>query len=474
MPILNTHQPVAYLISCVMLIKQEELNLNQAIFHVGNPTTGIAIDKDGKQYLPYQNFINHLEERGYALSTIEAYGGHVLRFVNYIYRACDISEGELTVAIWRYIIKSYTQYLLYGVSSENEIAKQIAKEQKKSRNTDFYSLPPIDAAISYFVRLGELEQSTVEDKDVFSMFPIKTIQINSFEKHNRSQASLIGGVISSNLQSSERSRLGILTYKRDNKTKKLSISRSFPREKIPKLIDSANNYRDKALYAFLAASGCRTHEALQITLDDIDTRNREVFLRNPTRTKLKESGLTLQEYKSLKWKGRATETTFLIEPFKSLFFSNLVKYLKTERNNEVGHRFLFQNLKTDRPYFAACRSSRLKQFKKSATKAGISDLIGISPHSLRHSYGFYTLNYLPLPDKTLGLPMPWVKILLGHASIKSTEIYARHDEDLIKIKIAQANQSKFVKENLTLNEFKELYHKSELKKLEIAIQEAGE
>jgi hypothetical protein len=56
-------------------------------------------------------------------------------------------------------------------------------------------------------------------------------------------------------------------------------------------------------------------------------------------------------------------------------------------------------------------------------------------------YGTYTLKYMPVPGQaTPGLPITYVKILMGHASITSTMKYAKHDTDIIDAYLQHANQ----------------------------------
>tara|TARA_Y100000768_G_C23865791_1_gene627965 strand:- start:162 stop:917 length:756 start_codon:yes stop_codon:yes gene_type:complete len=238
-------------------------------------------------------------------------------------------------------------------------------------------------------------------------------------------------------------------------------------EKALQLIEKAPSYRDKSFYALLAAAGCRTHEALQLLLDDIDMDKHRIYLRNPLLCQKALQGLAQHQEKKLFWKGRATEETFLIEPFKSLFFYNMRQYIQNERNNLVLHQYLFQKRVTGEPYFCSDRSSRVKLFKKAAQRAEVSEVEGISPHSLRHMYGTYVLNYLPPRSDggSPGLPLPLVRVLMGHSNISSTQVYAKHDEQLLHAQVMLANEKMFQK-NLKLDDIRRQYLESELKKLE--------
>jgi integrase len=426
---------------------------------------GTLINNDGIVYRPFQIFIQNMQQRGYSTNSIKNYGGHVHRFLNYLHRAFQINDKQITKDIIRDIVYSYTSYLIHAQDAGNIISRQIAVETNKTKKSSYSSLLVIDAAISYFIRLIELDQEASEDQILAPLFNESTKLVSNFEKAGRKNSSMIGGVISASLMPVERVKMGVLTHSKWREGQKLEATRSFDIGLAVKLIESATNNRDKAFYALLAASGCRTHEALQITLSDVDAIKQEVQLYSPASDKRRLEGLTEEEHGYLSWKGRVTYLTFLIEPFKALFFKYLALYLKEERISTVNHRFIFQNLNTGRPFFASDRSSRIKIFKKNAKKAGVDELFGISPHSLRHMYGMYTLNYLPLHNSQYGLPMTTVRILMGHASITSTMVYAKHDTDIIKAQISFANESLFGIRHIDLSQIKRKYHEEEIKKI---------
>ena len=224
-------------------------------------------------------------------------------------------------------------------------------------------------------------------------------------------------------------------------------TRAFPFDAIGDFIDQLPTFRDKALYSFLAASGCRLHEALQLLHEDIDVEAGTVALRSPRLRASHPSYLSLlpAERDRLAWKGRTTESTLLIEPFVSLFFANLEQYFRTEYTPHGLHRFVFQFLRKGhegRPYFLSAATSRLETFKRAAAAVGLQDVVH-GPHSLRHAYGTYLLNYFPRLNGDYGLPIPLVQQLMGHANVKSTLKYARHDQDLMRLELQHANAMVF-------------------------------
>ncbi|OUR60072.1 hypothetical protein A9Q74_14865 [Colwellia sp. 39_35_sub15_T18] len=441
---------------------------HKSFYMVGQPIDGMITDKEGNLYRPYQAFVEHMILRGYATNSIISYAEHAFRFLNYISRAIELTPPPVEKWQLRIIILNYTTYLLHGKDAPDPVVSQIAMENDKVRKTSISSLAPIDHAISYFIKLGELEQ--YEQTGVLThLFEAVKHEITASEKKNMKKHSMIAGVIKGGLTAKERISYGILTRKKSKSTNRIYTTQSIELSCVTKLIKSATNLRDKTIYSFLAASGARSHEALQLKITDFDVMAKEVYLRDPSLIDRNTFGLTPEEEEELAWKGRNTETTFLIEPFKSMFFSYLTDYLKEERVSTCGHPFIFQNYKTLRPFFCSDRSSRIKQFKTAAKRSGLEDTTCISPHSLRHTYGTYTLNYLPMPNGEYGLPIAYVKILMGHVSLDSTEVYAKHDEDIMKAQVEYANELLFNANVIDLKMISLKYQESKLEKIKAEI-----
>jgi integrase len=441
---------------------------HKSFYMVGQPIDGMVTDKEGNLYRPYQAFVEHMILRGYATNSIISYAEHAFRFLNYISRVIELTPPPVEKWQLRIIILNYTTYLLHGKDAPDPVVSQIAMENDKVRKTSISSLAPIDHAVSYFIKLGELEQ--YEQTGVLThLFEAVKHEITASEKKNMKKHSMIAGVIKGGLTAKERISYGILTRKKSKSTNRIYTTQSIELSCVTKLIKSATNLRDKTIYSFLAASGARSHEALQLKITDFDVMAKEVYLRDPSLIDRNTFGLTPEEEEELAWKGRNTETTFLIEPFKSMFFSYLTDYLKKERVSTCGHPFIFQNYKTLRPFFCSDRSSRIKQFKTAAKRSGLEDTTCISPHSLRHTYGTYTLNYLPMPNGEYGLPIAYVKILMGHVSLDSTEVYAKHDEVIMKAQVEYANELLFNANVIDLKMISLKYQESKLEKIKAEI-----
>ncbi|THF30383.1 site-specific integrase [Pseudomonas atacamensis] len=414
----------------------------------------IHLDPDiadqARAFEPFSHFAKWMAGHGFSQNTEKLYAEHVGRFIDYVYEASRTTfpaDVELTVQT---VIHSYQAYLLFGKGATNPIARKLAESLGKEKLTSNISLSQtIESSITWFLRVSE-ERNKISPDQLFSPFYLNQKEYRSQREASTHKAkSWLAAVMRDSLSSVVPKRKGDKLFpqakRRDRKNDKRQFkTTAFPIERAVNFVRqqkpprSQTFYRDMTLYALLAATGARTSEALQIRMPDIDVDELSVFLRDPFARHA--PGLTEEEHNCLSWKGRDTEVTFLIEPFATIFWQHLEKYLALEYNSSAGHDFLFQN-SDSRPFFDSDRSSRDKTFKQYAKKAGLSDVAGISPHSLRHMYGTYTLNYMPVPGQSMpGLPITYVKILMGHASISSTMKYAKHDTDIIEAYLEHANQ----------------------------------
>jgi len=253
--------------------------------------------------------------------------------------------------------------------------------------------------------------------------------------------------------------------------------RAFPFDKVADVLGYLTTYRDKAIYAFCAASGCRISEALQLLWEDIDTKAQTVRLVDPKSRPNCRSylGLTPGERDRLVWKGRATPVTLLIDPFATMFFEALAAYMRYEYIPHGRHGFVFQytlGCEQGVPYFLAKASSRNGVLNRAIKLAGVEHVEG--PHSLRHMYGTYLLNYFPRPDGTYGLPLGIVQKLIGHRQAKDTAKYARYDRDLLDAELKYANMMLFGNGTVrSVNELKRAALLSRLAEVESQLIEEG-
>jgi integrase len=418
----------------------------------GHPTW-VLLGPDGQPIPAFSAFAKAL--RNDAVNTLDSYARHLAEFLDYLIEVSVIYGGTVTKLNLSEAIEAYGDYLQSGVDASKEIARKVAAQLHPGLNSSA-SLVPKMAAIRRFLRLSEEVRKEMAElarvkgdvKVPIDGDPLlpgfgQRRALEPFEVRAMQANSMLAGVIAGGPKF-------IDSVVFDGSVSEISYeqSRAFPYDKAMELIDSMPTYRDKALYAFLAASGCRTHEALQLLMEDMDVIEGTVRLVQP---KLRIGhasyrALSAEQRASLAWKGRTTQLTLLIEPFASKFFESLKEYFNRERIAHGRHDFVFQYIagkERGMPYFLSAAASRLEPFHRVCTQIGVDLPRGTAGHSLRHMYGTYLLNYFPRANGDYGLPAPMVQQLMGHASLKSTLKYARYDQDLLKLEIENANRVLF-------------------------------
>ena len=170
-------------------------------------------------------------------------------------------------------------------------------------------------------------------------------------------------------------------------------------ESILKVIDENNiyGYRDKALFEFLFSTGARVSEAVNLTLNNINLREKTVNILG---------------------KGNKTRIGFLGE----ISVSILAKYLLEIRPKILEDRqsnYVFVGKKNEK----LNRSYVLTILKKYAKIANINKTI--SPHTFRHSFATRCIE--------AGMKPKTLQMLFGHSNIGSTmNLYVHTTEESIR------------------------------------------
>jgi len=448
--------------------------------------TGIA-DSD-REFEPFSYYSRWLVRRGYSRNTIYVYSENVARFLDYLLEASKSDALQAEDLDFNDVVYSYESFMLFGKDASNPLAKELAERLGKKNRTSPNSLAQnIQASIQWFIEIYLLKQAEHGKIDPFFgfFFDKNTRHRSNSEKAKIKEKSWLAGTIRDSLsqlvptKSSEALFPGLQRRSKRTKSSQFKV-KPFPIEFSVNLVrskkprKSSRFYRDMAFYSLLAATGMRTHEALQLRLIDLktdDDGSKSIELHSPF-SRL-TTGLTEDEYSQLAWKGRETSKTFMIEPFASIFWEHLKKYLELEYNQRVNHDFIFQK-NNSRPFFTSDRKSRSETFKGYALRAGVKNIDSIRIHSLRHMYGTYILNYIPVPgNRTPGLPIVYVQRLLGHASASSTERYAKHDEDVLDAYIEHANKYLTGKGEDSIAETRTNFHLRQIEMIRVEFSQSG-
>ena len=153
----------------------------------------------------------------------------------------------------------------------------------------------------------------------------------------------------------------------------------------------------------------------------------------------------------MSFKGRALAATFLIPELRQDLFYSLQQYMRLEyvpTGKHGGQEYLFQYIERTRrgmPLVDASHSAIVQSFKRAVRAAGIdsqTDGDGWTPHSLRHMYGVYMVNDLPVdPERgVFGLPLADVQMMMGHSNIRDTGHYARSKQRRLEAKLEASDQ----------------------------------
>lgn len=161
---------------------------------------------------------------------------------------------------------------------------------------------------------------------------------------------------------------------------------------VRKMLDLTQNLKHRSILKLLYGAGLRVSEVIALTLIDIDSGNMLIHIRDA--------------------KGRKDRTVMLSDTT----LTDLRDYFLIAQPKH----FLFEGQQGEQ-YSARSIQAIVKQ---AAARAHISK--AVSPHILRHSFATHLIE--------TGTDIRYVQDLLGHRSIKTTEIYT-HITDISKSKI---------------------------------------
>jgi integrase/recombinase XerD len=164
----------------------------------------------------------------------------------------------------------------------------------------------------------------------------------------------------------------------------LLLPRLLNETELTKLFNALNNKKHKAMLCTAYSAGLRVSEIVNLKLSDIDSRRMQIFVHQA--------------------KGKKDRYVNL----SPVLLVILRSYIKQARPRPK--EFLFESEQTKMAY-----PTRTVQqiFSNAKQKAGIRKEVGV--HSLRHSFATHLL------DK--GTDIRYIKELLGHFNIKTTERY---------------------------------------------------
>ena len=152
-------------------------------------------------------------------------------------------------------------------------------------------------------------------------------------------------------------------------------------DEVQSIFKNVKNLKHRALLTLLYSSGLRIGEVIQLKIEDIDSDRMLIHIRNG--------------------KGAKDRLVPLAE--------NVLKLLRSYYKQYRPEVYLF-NGESNSQYSA---TSIRRVLQKAVHKAYIKKRV--TPHTLRHSYATHLLER--------GTDLRYIQILLGHSSVKTTELY---------------------------------------------------
>lgn len=396
----------------------------------------VRSDGVAAEYRPFTLFVEGMINSSFAPATVELYASSTANFVDYVY--CMVTVESIDLARIKLIYRAYHGLLVDGEVAYDEILPKVAMEIRrqpiKSQSSAIYHAG-IDSWLRFcdqlctdrdrYLKIG-VEVERLEDEGLIVLFSM--INPRTLRDRKRNMPSDFGVRELPN----KRIATHIPSYRYGEEV--IEQHKYFPLGNILELLRNARSPRERALHSLLAASSIRTSEAMQILREDVDFVNRKVYVVNPWGRENFNSayrGLSYFEKKKFSWKGRSTKQTLLLEPYSSIFFEALEEVF--DRKNNSGHNFIFST-RDGKPLFLADYSRVIVDpFKRAAQP--IYDRLGLSmrnvgPHSLRHSYCYFMLNFVQRNGKMGMTPHELIQ-LTGHANTKSLSTYAKIDLERI-------------------------------------------
>lgn len=154
------------------------------------------------------------------------------------------------------------------------------------------------------------------------------------------------------------------------------------KQEVLSILDSIRNPKHRAIISLIYSSGLRVGEVVRVRVEDIDADRQLVHIRQA--------------------KGRKDRYTVL----SNVAWDIISKYIDLYRPEE----WLFPGTQ---PGDHLTERSVQSIFEKACEKVGIKK--SVSVHSLRHSFATHLLEN--------GIDLRYIQELLGHASLKTTEVY---------------------------------------------------
>lgn len=410
----------------------------------GGYDTFRLIDDDGHFLQAFDTFVTHMLNKRLAATTLKRYSEVVAVFLDYLVEygvfGQPCSRREIQDAVEGYLPARARSSENPSYNRSQEIVRQLGLTALGNS-----SLSSTAAAINSFLKLSDRQavlnreiaewhgELLVDGEAPRELFARLSPEMRSrMEVKHLMRNSMLASVIRLNPDGVEKPGNHLVSSKKEQIEEK-----EFPAEYIVPLLDAANSWRDRAYWALTAGAGLRLSEAAQVTWDAVITDKRKVFVYDP---KGHRYGNQLPEEYAPRFKGRKHSETYIIPQLRDIFFEALEQYVRREYRPTGEHNLVFQDIRNGqngRPFMSVSDKNIGSSFKRACQRAGVPTLPNdqlYTLHSLRHFYGVFMLNYIPV-EGGYGLKLTEVQRLMGHEKASTTAKYAREDRLILQSKL---------------------------------------
>jgi len=403
----------------------------------------------------YSEFLEKMISRGKSKNTIASYAQDLKVFFEFLYAISfnDLKYLEIKGSVSEFVISLFPEYLALADLSDIEFVRTIALTNSRKSCSYGTSLRIISSVNKFLLASlktqylhSELGNKKLIDFDVSKDYLFESFnkidKLRQKEKTSITKNSLLASVIKGGPKYANTFRPIKLLGKLNKNKNKNKDKKPFPFQYASALLENAPNPRDLCLWSLLFGTGIRQSEAFQLLIDDIDIDREEVHIYSPHARLPLYSTLPKAQKNKFEFKGRTTNKTYFIEPFKSIFFDNLYAYLRLRAKSRATHNCLFVSLSNNNRGNALIGiNDSNSSFKAVQKKIGIE--LPYTLHSMRHFYGTWCLNFVKYANSngsySYGLPLNTVQLMMGHSSAKSTEVYAVIDEMVLDLGVQYYN-----------------------------------
>lgn len=378
----------------------------------------------------YNEFTEHLwGEIGTTYSRNSAVamerGGRV--FTEFLYETGALS-GRLDPATASKTMHLFPSYLIEGARAKDPIVRQAFIRTGRKTISPKSAGQYIAGANLLLSACSAISVEQAELTSVMTGLPPQT-QINALPELNprvRSPQEL-ARIHANTLQvkptlgaGAKKARGGLRApkVKKEQKAKHIGLPHILP------MLENAPTPLDGLIWS-LGLGSLRLSEAVVVRLEDVDVSKRIIRVEDP-------DGLRDTTNKErFGFKGRKTAVVTMFEPFKSIFWQKLADYMAVRPCSESPWLLLSLDEDTYGVPLYELNSNSVNKAINRRIQATQKKLKFVAPqgnyssHDFRHLFGVWARNYVMVPGRPKpGLDLPEIQLLMGHADLRSTEIYA--------------------------------------------------